>query len=309
MVEDTTSPSVPSVPADPAITAFLANNDASCPSCGYALRGLAASACPECGKAFTLEQLQAPAPSFAETARRLGPAGILGIVWATAPAIFGFVLLGNIAQLSEWLQLHPTLGLFGYIAVFIVSAGFGLLPTYAQSILGGWVFGFAFGFPAALAGFAGGSLIGYLVARTVSQERVQKVIDERPKWRAVRQALVDQGFWKTFMLVALVRLPPNSPFAVTNLLLSTTGVKLLPYLLGTLVGMMPRTGLAVFLAAAAASNGAKDIQSFVRESKGNIWLLVGGMVVFFVVLAIIGALANKAIAKVTRGSADPLSQS
>lgn len=230
--------------------------------------------------------------------QKLGPAGLLGLLWAFAPAVCGFYLLARIKPLAEWLNTNPSLGLVGYTAVFIVSAGLGLLPTYAQSILGGWVFGFALGFPAALVGFAGGSLIGYFIARTVSQQRVQEVIDERPKWRAVRLALVDQGFWKTFLIVTLVRLPPNSPFAVTNLLLSTTGVRLLPYTLGTAVGMAPRTGLAVFLAAQAAKQ-AEDIQSFVKQ--GNIWVFAGGLAVFFVVLAIIGTLANKAIARVTAG--------
>ncbi len=236
--------------------------------------------------------------SSAALVRSLGPAGLLGILWTAAPAICGFMLLARIQPLEEWLNQSPTLGLAGYIAVFIVSAGLGFLPTYAQSILGGWVFGFAWGFPAALIGFGGGSLVGYFVAKSVSQQRVQDAIDARPKWKAVREALVGQGFWKTFMIVSLVRLPPNSPFAVTNLLLSTTGVKLLPYTLGTMVGMAPRTGLAVFLAAAAASTGAEDIQSFVAK-KGNMWIFIGGFVVFFTVLAIIGSLANKAIARVT----------
>lgn len=233
--------------------------------------------------------------------KKLGPAGLLALLWTAAPAICGTLLLVKIEPLANWLTISPTLGLAGFVAVFMVSAGLGFLPTYAQSILGGWVFGFALGFPAALAGFAGGSLIGYFVARGVSQERVQRVIESRPKWNAVREALIGQGFWKTFMIVSLVRLPPNSPFAVTNLLLSTTGVKLLPYTLGTMVGMAPRTGLAVFLASAAAATGATDIQSFVKE-KGNIWILAGGMVVFMVVLGIIGMLANRAIAKVTSGT-------
>ncbi|MGE4197970.1 MAG: TVP38/TMEM64 family protein, partial [Phycisphaerales bacterium] len=225
------------------------------------------------------------------------------VLWATAPALCGFLLLAKIKPLADWLTQSPTYGLAGYIAVFMVSAGLGFLPTYAQSILGGWVFGFTLGFPAALLGFAGGSLIGYFVARGVSQQRVQDVINSRPKWKAVREALIGQGFWKTFGIIALVRLPPNSPFAVTNLLLSTAGVRLLPYTLGTIVGMAPRTGLAVFLAHAAASSAATtagaptDILTFVKH--GNTWVIIGGLAVFVIVLAIIGALANKAIDRVT----------
>jgi len=240
----------------------------------------------------------APAPTFGEMARKIGPAGILGLLWGTIPAASGFVLLWRLGDLSDWLKLNPSLGLAGYVAVFILSAGFGLLPTYSQAILGGWVFGFTNGFLAALVGFAGASVIGYFVASKVSEERVKKAIDERPKWAAVRHALVDGGFWKTLFLVALVRLPPNSPFALTNLVLTSTGVKLLPYVLGTVIGMIPRTGLAVFLAASAASTGAENIQTFVKQGK-NGWVFAGSLVAFIVVLAVIGALANKAIEKVT----------
>jgi len=284
----------------PEVIADDAQSQVRCLSCGCDRRHTTSSVCTECGTPFPTASVEREV-SLKETVQRLGPAGVLAVLWAVAPPLSGFLLLGNIASLSEWLRINPTYGILGYIAVFIVSAGLGLLPTYAQAILGGWVFGFAWGFPAALAGFAGGSLVGYFIARTVSQERVQKVIDQKPTWKAVRVALVGQGFWKTFLLVSLVRLPPNSPFSVTNLVLSTTGVKLMPYILGTLVGMAPRTGIAVGLAAAGASGGAKDIQTFVRESRGNVWLLIGGFIVFFVVLGIIGFLANKAIAKVTAG--------
>jgi uncharacterized membrane protein YdjX (TVP38/TMEM64 family) len=237
----------------------------------------------------------------AATFRKLGPAGILGVLWSVAPAVCGIVLLANLGALSGWLKSHETFGLAGYIAVFVVSAGLGLLPTYAQAILGGWVFGFALGFPASLAGFAGGSLIGYVVATTVSHHRVQEAIDRRPIWRAVREALVEGGSWRTLGIVTLVRLPPNSPFAVTNLILSTAGVRLLPYTLGTILGMAPRTGIVVFLAAAAASSGAADIQSFVSSSRKNVYLLIGGIAAMIIVLGIIGAIANKAIARVTGG--------
>ncbi len=238
--------------------------------------------------------------SSKELVRKLGPTGILGILWGTMPAVCGILLLANIETLSGWLKEHPELGFAGYVCVFMVSAGLGLLPTYAQSILGGWVFGAAWGLPGALAGFAGGAVIGYFIAKTVSQDRVEQVIKAKPKWRAVRDALVGGGFWKTLGMVALVRVPPNSPFALTNLVLSTTGVPLLPYAIGTAIGMLPRTALAVGLAAAGASTGAEGIRDFVGQSKNSKWLLIGGLVLMFVVLAVVGHIANKALARLTR---------
>lgn len=237
--------------------------------------------------------------------RRLGPAGVLGVVWLVLPGVCGILLLANIGVLSEWLGMNQAVGLAVYAGVFMVSAGLGFLPTYSQSILGGWVFGFWLGFGGALAGFAGGSLIGYVVARTVSRDRVEKEIAAHPKWRAVREALIGQGFWKTLGIVTLVRLPPNSPFALTNLALSSAGTRPLAYLLGTVIGLSPRTGAAVWLAAAAAETGAKDIQGFIKESRAEWWLIVVMVVSFVVVLGVIGKIAEKALAKVTGEASGP----
>lgn len=258
-------------------------------------------------KAAVLEGGDAPAAAVggeveAERARlwrRLGPAGVLGVAWAVLPAVCGVVLLANIGVLSEWLGISYWVGLSVYAGVFMVSAGLGILPTYSQSILGGWVFGLGLGFAAALAGFAGGSMIGYVVARTVSRDRVEREIAAHPKWSAVREALIGQGFFKTLGIVTLVRLPPNSPFALTNLALSSAGTRPLAYLLGTVIGLSPRTAAAVWLAAAAAGTGAKDIQGFIKESRGEWWMIAVMVVSFVVVLAVIGKIAERALAKVT----------
>lgn len=229
--------------------------------------------------------------------RRLGPAGILGVLWAVLPAVCGFYLLARLGPVSEYLRSHGTNGVLLYVGVFILSAGLGLLPTYAQAVLGGWVFGFAKGLPAALAGFTGAALVGYAVTRFVSRDRVAQVIADNPKAQAISDALIGHGFARTLGIVALLRLPPNSPFALTNLVMAGSGVAPIPYALGTLLGMAPRTAVAVFFAAAAADSGAKDIQAFVKDGMG-LWVFIGGIVVMLIVLAIIGHIANRAIERV-----------
>ena len=55
-------------------------------------------------------------------------------------------------------------------------------------------------------------------------------------------------------------------------------VAIVPYIIGVVVGMTPRTALFVGSAAAAASTGAGDIQTFITEGKGGLVLLLGLMV-------------------------------
>ncbi len=228
--------------------------------------------------------------------KRLGPAGVLGLAWVAMPAIMGFVLLANLGTASDWLQQHESYGLFAYIAIFIVSAGFGFLPTYAQSILGGWVFGMWWGTGAALVGFTGASVLAYFLVRFVSKDKVEREIADHPKAKRIREVLIGQGFLKTLGIVTLLRVPPNSPFAITNLAMASAGVRLLPYTIGTAVGMAPRTIIAVWFAAAASSQ-ARDLKSFVEEGPGLL-VIIGGIVSMVIVLAIVGSIANKAIAQV-----------
>jgi len=239
-------------------------------------------------------------PTTKSTARRLGPTGALGVLWAILPGIAGFYLLSQIGPVSDWLNHRESLGLLVYVAAFVTTAGLGLLPTYAQAVLGGWVFGFALGFPAALIGFTGASLLGYAVSRLVSRDRVEQVIAENLKAAAVRNALVGRGFWRTLGVVTLLRIPPNSPFSITNLVMAASGVRLLPYTLGTLIGMAPRTAVAAFFAAQAGLQ-ARDIQQFVTKGPGAI-VFITGVILLVIVLGIIGLIANKAIDRVVGGS-------
>ena len=235
--------------------------------------------------------------SWSSIARRLGPAGPLAVVAAVMPALGGILLLVYINEAGVWLRSHGLAGVALYTAAFAVLAGLALLPTYAQAALGGWAFGLAIGFPAALAGFFGGAVIGYYVSRGASGDRVEALIREKPKWRAVRDALVGRGFWPTFGIVTLLRLPPNSPFALTNLVMASVRVPPAPFILGTLIGMAPRTGAVVALAAMANAASAADA---VKERPP--WLIPVGIGITIAVLLVIGHIANKAIAKVTAGA-------
>ncbi|MGD9689035.1 MAG: TVP38/TMEM64 family protein [Phycisphaerales bacterium] len=229
---------------------------------------------------------------------KLGVAAALGFLWTAAPAVLGIALLYFLGDIAAFLRTDLTFGWFGYVAVFIVSAGIGFLPTYGQSFLGGWVFGFRAGFPGAMLGFVGGSIIGYHIAQRVSKDRVMALLESDPKARRVRNALVGRGFWKTLAIVTLIRIPPNSPFALTNLVLASAGVNLLPFIIGTAVGMAPRTAIAVWVAAKGSATGARDIQQFIESQPW--WVIPAGFAVLFIVLAIIGAIANRALHEVTR---------
>ena len=81
-------------------------------------------------------------------------------------------------------------------------------------------------------------------------------------------------------------------FALMNFVVSTTKAPLLAYLLATLIGMAPRTAVAVWAAAHASTLDLRD--------KGSTGMYFLGLFVTIVVIAIIGHIANKAIHSATR---------
>ena len=242
----------------------------------------------------SIEETQAPADTWQQVkafVKRLGPAGPLAVLAATFPPLGGFVLLGLITRLAPWLREHVALGLVIVVVGFSLSSGLSLLPTYACSCLAGFAFKFWIGFPASMFAFVGGALIAYVVTSRAAGSRVVDIVREHPKWEAVRVALLDAGFWKAFWIITLIRVPPTSPFAAANFVMATIRAPLIPYLLGTLIGMAPRTAALVW----AMSNAATLDFS---ESK-NVWSYAIAIASTLAVVIVIGHLANEAIKRVT----------
>ena len=235
--------------------------------------------------------------------KRLGPAAILGLIACILPPLGSIVLFWKINFIGQWLRGHDFTGIVIYVGAFIVLAGAALLPTYATAILGGWAFGFQSGSIAALLGFTGAAIVGYVTGRLGSGDRVETIISENPKWQAIRDALVGGTFLKSLAIITLVRLPINSPFAITNLVLASVKTNVVAYILATALGMAPRTLIAVYLAAGFAQN--LDPEHAARAPKPT-WVLVAGIASAIAVMLVIGLIASNALKRLT---AKPVPQS
>ncbi len=236
--------------------------------------------------------------------------GILAAAWAVVPALFGFWLLAEIGWVSDqYALIEVERGLFmavaAYAMLFGITAGLGLLPTYAQAFLGGWAFGAVYGTIGAMLGILIGAALGYGVSRLVSGRRVEGIIERRPAVAAVRDALVDAGFVRTAGIVALLRLSPNSPFALSNVALGGSRTSAIAMLVGTAVGMLPRTALAAGLAAAANAEGTRGLGDVVRE-RGP-WVTIAGIAVLVVAFVIIARVGKAALQRVVPASSSDAS--
>src|SRR5437763_8358641 len=82
--------------------------------------------------------------------RQIGPAGPMALIVTCLPAV-GAVFLFSFAQrLAPWLREMGWPGVVIFVLSFTLMGGFAIAPTYANSILGGFIFKYAIGFPAVM---------------------------------------------------------------------------------------------------------------------------------------------------------------
>jgi uncharacterized membrane protein YdjX (TVP38/TMEM64 family) len=109
------------------------------------------------------------------------------------------------------------------------------------------------------------------------------------------------GFWRTLGIVSLVRVPPNSPFALTNLVLASVRVPLASFAIGTGLGMLPRTAAVVYVGSLIEGELSRDA---LRQSRPG-WLLPVGIGLSVAVLIVLAWLGDRAIKRAVGGPARP----
>jgi uncharacterized membrane protein YdjX (TVP38/TMEM64 family) len=226
--------------------------------------------------------------------RGLGQLGPLAMAATLLPPLGTAVLIGTIQQSSAWLRAHDVVGLVVFVTAFAVCGGCALLPTYTPALVGGWAFGLWTGLAASLAGFAGAAAIGFALARRLSGDQLVDLLQRHPRGLAIHDAFVRRGFLKALTVVILVRLPPNSPFALSTVVLAASRVRLAPFLAGTVVGIAPRV-----LAAVVVGAGLAQLDLAHPERSGH---LLMGIATTVAVVAALGWMAGRALGRMGPGA-------
>ncbi len=246
------------------------------------------------------------------TLRELGPVvSTMAIASLILPGVMGaLVLVGVLSSLGSLAVFQEMAFLVDPIAaaraVLIAAAAFAILmalftgsilmPTYASATVAGSLFGLTTGSAVAMIGVTGGALIGYIWGHVLARGRVMAVIQNHERASIIHGAIIGRSPLQEGGIVALIRIPPNSPFALTNLLMSSTSVGLVPYLWGSAIGIAPRTIIAVWV-----GHTLKDA----AKEGGSMWwtiLKIGvGLLVFLVVYKILSRWAREALASAVSG--------
>jgi len=231
------------------------------------------------------------AASVWQKLKQLGPLGVLTVIAWTLPPLGSLVILAYADAISTWLRDNHSFGFMVYVGSFALACGLALMPTYAASALGGYALGFSVGYAAVMSAIALAVLIAYAIGRSAGKERLVTMLHEHEKARIIYNALLNGSTLKTTWIVFLIRLPPNSPFAMSNFLLSGAKVRLVPYMIGTILGMAPRTA-AVCWFASTMYHTRFELQNDPVAVLVGIALMIG-------VLIALGAIAKRELKRAT----------
>lgn len=186
--------------------------------------------------------LRSMAAAIATTLRQLSPTRVVLTALAAVilVAVVLFVPLPTAVQLRDWANSvgpwFPLAFLGAHIVITVLP-----FPRTPFTLAAGLLFGPALGVTIAVTASTCAALIalvlvraaGWQLSRLVSHPRVDS-LDDRLRTRG----------WPT---VLSLRLIPAVPFSVLNYAVAASAVRVLPYLLATIAGLLPGTAAVVIL--------------------------------------------------------------
>jgi uncharacterized membrane protein YdjX (TVP38/TMEM64 family) len=201
--------------------------------------------------------------------------------------------LVRVRQLGPW-------GLVLLAAVYTPAALL-LVPGSVLTLAAGYFYDLMPAFLAVSLGSTTAAAVVFLVGRTLARGWVEAKLGQNPVFRALDQAVGEQGF----KIVLLTRLSPLFPFTLLNYAFSLTRVRFRSYVLASWIGMGPGTLLYVYLGSTLQSVTEILSGSDRPRPATETALKWGGLLATFVVTVLIARTARQALARNLAATEEP----
>ncbi len=221
-----------------------------------------------------------------------GKASRHGIKLAVAAAVIGsgiliawnlgaFRYLGgeNLDNLKAWFEGLGMVAPLVFVLVWIAACVF-FLPGIPVTVVGAFVFGPAWGTVYSLIGATLGATAAFLVGRYAARGMVEGLIRKSQALQKIDAGVERQG-WRMLMITRLV---PAFPFNAQNYVYGLTKIRLLTYVVLSLIFMAPGTAAYNF-AAGKVLRGEFD--------RKTLYYLAGAAVLFVLLSLIPGWLKRR----------------
>jgi uncharacterized membrane protein YdjX (TVP38/TMEM64 family) len=197
----------------------------------------------------TADTLRGLGYALGATARQLSRprtvAAVVGITVLVAVAVW--VPLPTAVQLRDWAESvgpwFPLAFLAAHIVVTVVP-----VPRTAFTLAAGLLFGPVLGVVIAVVASAGSAVLAALLVRAAGWQ-LNRLVRHRAVDK-VDQRLRERGW----VAILSLRLIPVVPFSAVNYAAGASAVRMLPYTLATLAGLLPGTAAVVILGDALAGH-------------------------------------------------------
>lgn len=186
-------------------------------------------------------------------------AALLGLVWLRDDLSFAALARHRDALLA-FRQGHALWASLGFVLAYVVIVALSLPGATLATLTGGFLFGL---FPGVLYNMAGASLgavLVFLAARAGFGAEIAAKVATRGGAGARLLAGLQANVWSALLTMRLV---PVVPFFLANLLPAFAGVRLLPFAVTTVLGIIPGalvfTSVGAGLDAVFAAGGVPDL--------------------------------------------------
>ena len=152
-------------------------------------------------------------------------------------------LVAHKDALIDWADARPLLAPGVWIAAYLVLGVFGLPGSMVLNLSAGLLFDFCEGLLLVVAGSTLASAVAFLFFRYVLGDFVEERMQRR--FPHLLEGLEREGVY----FVLTLRLLPVIPFSATNVILAISPVRFTPFLVFSLLGLLPRYLLYVYAGA------------------------------------------------------------
>lgn len=238
--------------------------------------------------------------------------GLIAFVVEQGGTVIVVELLRRLTKASSLMQtvdiLTAQAQAMGWVAIPIYTCGatFLQLAPVCNGLLMCMTMGVIFGTSTGIAIMSMSAVLSAVICLLNSRYLASSVFKDAsskapPVFQAISNGISD-SYQKTLVLVGLVRLSPVIPFCWSNYLFGLTPVPIFPYAVGTFLGTLP--GLSVFVSAGVVGKAMATGSVSVPPA-----LFASGIAATAAVMAILGKVSQKELAKLSVKEDDQKSQS
>lgn len=190
---------------------------------------------------------------------------------------------------AQWNHSHPVAGVGLYLLGCVIAAVL-FLPGSLIAMSGGYLYGMPLGLAMAAIGGALGAIVAFLNGRVFGRGWVVGRLEGHPRLQALDKALNEQSF----IIVMLTRLSLVIPYSVLNYLYSVTGVKKVPYMVASAIGLIPMMVLWAYVGT-LAKNFDEILSGDLNSGTAGKYMFLVGLAAIIIVVVVMHKTASRVL--------------